>query len=78
MGVPYYFYEIFKKYNDEKDLVISEGDLKSKINPKYLFFDYNSLIHPCAKTAISLLDSKKSYTNTNDQNEIMIIERCIQ
>lgn len=76
MGVPYYFYEIFKKYNDEKDLVISERNLKSKINPKYLFFDYNSLIHPCAKTAISLLDTTKIYTN--DEIEKTIIEKCIQ
>lgn len=76
MGVPYYFYEIFKKYNDEKDLVVSEANLKSKINPNYLFFDYNSLIHPCAKTAIGLLDSTKKYTN--DEIEEFIIEKCIQ
>jgi 5'-3' exoribonuclease 1 len=75
MGVPYYFYEIFKKYNDEKDLVISEGDLKSKINPKYLFFDYNSLIHPCAKIAIDLLDKSKHYTN--EEIETAIIYNCI-
>lgn len=38
MGIPYYFYEITRKYPDTLQ--------QPKTKCDYLFFDYNSLIHP--------------------------------
>jgi 5'-3' exonuclease len=48
MGIPYYFYNIYKKYNED-DLIIDEYQIKNMKNISYLFFDYNSLIHPCSQ-----------------------------
>ena len=75
MGIPYYFYQVFKKYNNEKDLVLNEDEIKQKTNPQYLFFDYNSLIHPCAKKTIERLGEEKQ-----DETflESQIINDCLQ
>lgn len=69
MGIPYYFYNIYKKYND---LSIDQSSL-SKLNVHYLFLDYNSLIHPCAQEVI------KNAENINNEIELekKIIKNCI-
>lgn len=54
MGIPYYFYNIYKKYENDK-LLIDESDIKNMNDIEYLFFDYNSLIHPCAQNSLKTL-----------------------
>lgn len=46
MGIPYYFYTLYKKYANAK-LMLREHEM-SDISIDHLFFDYNSMIHPCA------------------------------
>lgn len=72
MGVPYYFYQIYKKYNNETKLMITENDVKG-MNVDHLFFDYNSMIHPCAHQVISSVSCEL----TTEQLEEKIIENCI-
>jgi 5'-3' exonuclease len=68
MGIPYYFYNIYKKYND----LIIDKTFISKLNVGYLFLDYNSLIHPCAQ------DVLKREENINEKElEKEIIKNCI-
>lgn len=57
MGIPYFFYTIYKKYCDERGLVLQEADVSNMKND-YLFFDYNSMIHPCAQRILSHLDEE--------------------
>jgi len=70
MGVPFYFYNLYKKYNKNYSLVIDEQSLRS-IDIDYLFLDYNSLIHPCAR---NVMDREQS---TQDDIETLIIQECI-
>lgn len=70
MGIPWYFYTIYKKYNHENELMITQ-DAISEIDIEYLFLDYNSMIHPCAQQILSLCD-------TDDLNlESKIINSCL-
>jgi len=41
---------LYKKYKSEKELLVNEIELKKivKNSENKLFFDFNSLIHPCA------------------------------
>ena len=39
MGIPWYFYTIYKKYNIENDLVIDEKSISTS-NIDYLYLDY--------------------------------------
>ena len=72
MGVPYYFYQLYKKYNDEAELMITERDIQN-IVIDHLFFDYNSMIHPCAHQIIQMTDNCEDV----DILEEKIIENCI-
>lgn len=79
MGIPWYFYNIYTKYNTENDLTISEEDI-SKLDISDLFLDYNSMIHPCSQKAIELYeleinDNKRSF-NLEDLEE-EIIKSCL-
>jgi 5'-3' exonuclease len=65
MGIPYYFYNIYKKYNN---LVIDQNYI-SKIDIDYLFLDYNSLIHPCAQEVIKSKIKDENLENENLENE---------
>jgi len=69
MGIPYYFYNIYKKYND---LAIDKSSI-SKLNVHYLFLDYNSLIHPCAQEVIKNAES----VDNEKELEEKIIKNCI-
>ena len=73
MGIPWYFYTIYKKYNTENDLTVDEKSI-SKSHIDYLFLDYNSMIHPCAQQALYDLPD-----NVRDMYEIEdnIINNCI-
>ncbi len=73
MGIPWYFYTIYKKYNTENDLTVDEASIsKSRID--YLFLDYNSMIHPCAQQTLKNLSD-----DVRDENDIEneIINDCI-
>ncbi len=48
MGVPYLYLNLYKKYRKIKDLVIKNTDLPINKGNRFLYFDFNSLIHPCA------------------------------
>ena len=54
MGIPWYFYTVYKKYNTENDLSITQEVIQNS-NQEYLFLDYNSMIHPCAHQALDLI-----------------------
>ena len=71
MGIPWYFYTIYKKYNYENDLMINENVI-SEIEIEYLFLDYNSMIHPCAQKVLALTDE----TNESKLEEL-IIKTCL-
>lgn len=71
MGIPYYFYNIYKKYNN---LTIDQSSI-SKIDIDYLFLDYNSLIHPCAQEIIKIKEVEKDYNQKFLKDDI--IENCI-
>lgn len=71
MGIPYYFYNIYKKYEDD-NLLIDEADILVMNDIEYLFFDYNSLIHPCAQKVLLTIDR-----NDEDDIENAIISETI-
>ena len=66
MGIPYAFHYYYNKYNCENELMIDFAKLKY-MNINYLFFDYNSLIHPCAHQILSA--NKNRYLEINDISE---------
>ena len=72
MGVPFLFGNYYRKFKKENELMIHLQELANK-NIKYLFFDYNSCIHPCAQQILSTL---KDNSDT-DSIEQAIIENCI-
>lgn len=51
MGIPWYFYTLYTKYNTENDLMIDENAVPS-MGTDHLFLDYNSMIHPCAQRTL--------------------------
>jgi len=71
MGIPWYFYTIYKKYNHENELMINESTISS-FDIEYLFLDYNSMIHPCAQQALSLTEETDEKTL-----EKIIINACL-
>lgn len=74
MGVPYYFYNIYKKYNNKFSLNVSQSQL-AKSGISHLFLDYNSMIHPCAQNAMLQFDSDKT---TEEEIETFIISKCLE
>jgi 5'-3' exonuclease len=74
MGIPYYFYTIYNKYHEKEKLklMISENEI-GNLGIEHLFFDYNSMIHPCAHEVIDSEDSEDL-----SRLEENIIEKCIQ
>jgi 5'-3' exonuclease len=79
MGIPGLFAGYYKKFKKEHELMICLEELKS-LNIKYLFFDYNSLIHPCAQQILSAnYDEYKNICESKrtDIIEKDIIENCI-
>jgi 5'-3' exoribonuclease 1 len=80
MGIPGLFLHYYKKFKKQDELLITLDALK-KSNIKYLFFDYNSLIHPCAQQILAAnydryiaIDNKELMIQ---QIENDIIENCI-
>jgi 5'-3' exonuclease len=73
MGIPWYFYTIYKKYNTENDLTIDEKCIND-LGIEYLFLDYNSMIHPCAQQILQTITDE---TLTTDELETKIIESCL-
>ena len=80
MGIPYAFQYYYKKYNCENELMIDFHKLAS-LNINYLFFDYNSLIHPCAQQILSANNDKYILIeDSKDRTKIIeddIIENCL-
>jgi len=79
MGIPYAFYYYYNKYNCENELMIDVSELL-KMNIEHLFFDYNSLIHPCAQQVLSANHEKYTSmfcTELDENNRIEIIENDI-
>jgi 5'-3' exonuclease len=71
MGIPFYFYNLYKRYTNDKVLV--DENFVQSITFNYLFFDYNSLIHPCAQRVI-----KKSREEQLDLDlDKTIISECL-
>jgi len=79
MGIPWYFYNIYNKYNTENDLTIDE-QLIANLNIDDLFLDYNSLIHPCSQQEINKINLlNENNINENNENDIEenIISNCL-
>lgn len=82
MGIPYLFKEYYIKYNREGELVVHLENLNT-LDISYLFFDYNSLIHPCAHQNLLINENKylelknklssKEFTNVIEDD---IIKNC--
>ena len=75
MGIPYAFHYYYNKYNCENELMIDFAKLFT-LNIHYLFFDYNSLIHPCAQQILSA-NHDKYIEISNEDKRIEIIENDI-
>lgn len=74
MGIPGLFANYYKKYKKEHELMIHIEELKY-LDIKYLFFDYNSLIHPCAQQILSV--NHDEYKKLSDLKKTDIIEKDI-
>jgi 5'-3' exoribonuclease 1 len=59
MGIPYLFAQYYKKYNRLGEITLTLNELQNE-NISYLFFDYNSLIHPCAQQILASNEEKYS------------------
>lgn len=78
MGVPYYFYNLYKKYNKNYSLVINDlTQTLNSIDIDYLFLDYNSLIHPCARNVMDRFESNEIEAEQEQTIESHIIRECI-
>jgi 5'-3' exonuclease len=73
MGIPWYFYNIYNKYNLENDLTIDEQSI-NKLSIDHLFLDYNSMIHPCAQYILKTTTNKNVSTQELDK---LIIDYCL-
>jgi 5'-3' exoribonuclease 1 len=74
MGVPFYFYSIYRKYNgNNSKLMLTDNEI-SNLDIDYLLFDYNSLIHPCAQQILSTFTDNELPDNIDN----LIIEHCIK
>jgi 5'-3' exoribonuclease 1 len=80
MGIPSLFHYYYKKYNCENELLIDFHKLQ-QININHIFFDYNSLIHPCAQQILSANNDKYlNIKNTHERTNIIesdIINNCL-
>jgi 5'-3' exonuclease len=78
MGVPGLFASYYRRYKKESEL-LSTLEKLCKSNIEYLFFDYNSLIHPCAQQVLSANYNKyiMNLELNSDEIENDIITNCI-
>lgn len=75
MGIPYFYGYLYKKY--KYDIDVTEDVLKNKM-PKYLFFDYNSLIHPCANNVLEIIKCEIDSSHDIEEIEERIISNTIK
>lgn len=79
MGVPGLFGHYYRKFKKEKELLNSVYNLTNKV--EYLFFDFNSLIHPCAYQILEVNDDKYLCILDEEERtnviEFYIIQNCI-
>lgn len=61
MGIPFYFFRICQKYKSNQILS------SNKNNYDILYFDYNSLIHPCAYSVITEWNNDESESQIDDK-----------
>lgn len=79
MGIPFLFGLYYRKFKKEKELLNSINNLSNKV--EYIFFDFNSIIHPCSHQI--LLANEDKYLCILDENErtdiieFDIIQNCI-
>ena len=78
MGIPSLFSYYYRKFKKEDELLVSLKNLK---NIEYLFFDYNSLIHPSAHQILSANEDCYLKIPDNDKRTVIIendiIMNCI-
>lgn len=70
MGVPALAQYYFRKYNKQHELSISSKSIQN-LSIYSLFFDYNSLIHPCAYNTLSKLQKDQTYSEEELDSEII-------
>ena len=71
MGIPFYFFRICQKYKGEG--IVYES---ISVGPDVLYFDYNSLIHPCVHGYLNGLstDNELDYTVIEEEIIDVVIE----
>jgi 5'-3' exonuclease len=74
MGIPFLFANYYKTYGKQNELMINVEKLKT-MNIQYVFFDYNSLIHPCAQQILSA--NNNFYLTIENENRTKTIEKDI-
>lgn len=73
MGIPFYFYYICRKYKSQN--IVFET-LQER--PDYLYFDYNSLIHPCINNVLENIDETTLNELSIDELETIFIDKCLK
>lgn len=77
MGVPGLFASYYRKYGKHQDLFIQQQEL-SNLKISHLFFDYNSLIHPCAHKVIGMYSDESDIEYNEKIVESKIIDECLR
>jgi 5'-3' exoribonuclease 1 len=69
MGIPFYFFRICQKYKND-NIVYESNSETSDI----LYFDYNSLIHPCVAEYLNGIDKNSNHNVIEEELIDVIIE----
>lgn len=79
MGIPSFYGWIYRKYNNEKGTILKEEEIGTAAAIQHLFFDYNSMIHPCAHKVLRELreNTLRDEGETTETIEALIIEEVI-
>lgn len=73
MGIPFYFYYICRKYKSQS--IVFDNCEKS---PDFLYFDYNSLIHPCINTVLENITEQELQNLNENELETTFINKCLE
>ncbi|NBU33996.1 hypothetical protein EB118_03500 [bacterium] len=70
MGIVHYFGHLYRKWHGE--MIKSETELRTSFSVSHLFFDFNSLIHPCARRVLENVADNVSQLEENQITRAII------